>query len=60
MPPVTCRSRRAAAQNRLAGIDYFSWNSDRWSKQVDPDSVYRCGALTESGRLAIAPAVPAR
>ncbi len=44
-----------AAEHRLAGIDYFSWNSDPWSKQTDPDSVYRCGALTESGRQAIAP-----
>lgn len=46
----------AAAGHRLAGIDYFSWNSDPWSKQIDADSVYRCGALTESGRQAIAPA----
>jgi hypothetical protein len=46
----------AAAEHRLVGIDYFSWNSDPWSKQTDPDSVYRCGALTESGRQAIAPA----
>ena len=44
-----------AAEHRLAGIDYFSWNSDPWSKTVDADSVYRCGALTESGRQAIAP-----
>jgi hypothetical protein len=46
----------AAAEHRLAGIDYFSWNSDPWSKQTDPDSVYRCGGLTESGRQAIAAA----
>jgi hypothetical protein len=46
----------AAAEHRLAGIDYFSWNSDPWTKQTDPDSVYRCGSLTESGRQAIAPA----
>jgi hypothetical protein len=46
----------AAAKHRLAGIDYFSWDSDPWAKQTDPDSVYRCGALTESGRAAIAPA----
>jgi hypothetical protein len=46
----------AAAEHRLAGIDYFSWDSDPWSKKIDPDSVYRCGALTESGRLAVAPA----
>jgi hypothetical protein len=45
----------AAAQHRLAGIDYFSWDSDPWSKKVDADSVFRCGSLTESGRLAIAP-----
>ena len=45
----------AAAENRLAGIDYFSWDSDPWSKKIDADSVYRCGALTESGRAAIAP-----
>jgi len=46
----------AAAEHRLVGIDYFSWDSDPWSKKTDPDSVYRCGALTESGRQAIAPA----
>jgi len=46
----------AAAEHRLAGIDYFSWDSDPWSKTIDADSVYRCGALTESGRAAIAPA----
>lgn len=45
-----------AAEHRLMGIDYFSWDSDPWSKKVDADSVYRCGSLTESGRLAIAPA----
>ena len=46
----------ADAEHRLAGIDYFAWDSDPWSKQTDPDSVYRCGALTESGRQAIAAA----
>jgi hypothetical protein len=45
----------AAAQHRLAGIDYFSWDSDPWSKTTDPDSVYRCGGLTESGKQAVAP-----
>jgi hypothetical protein len=43
----------AAAAHRLVGIDYFSWNSDPWSKQIDADSVYRCGAPTESGREAV-------
>jgi hypothetical protein len=46
----------AAGERRLAGIDYFSWNSDPWAKETDPDSVYRCGGLTESGRQAIASA----
>ena len=45
----------AATEQRLAGIDYFAWDSDPWAKQTDSDSVYRCGALTESGREAIAP-----
>ena len=45
-----------AAEHRIAGIDYFSWDSDPWSKEIDADSVYRCGGLTESGRRAIAPA----
>jgi len=46
---------KAAAERRLASIDYFAWNSDPWSKQPDADSVYRCGGVTESGKLAIAP-----
>ncbi len=46
----------AAAEHRLAGIDYFAWDSDPWAKQTDAVSVFRCGGLTESGRHAIAPA----
>jgi hypothetical protein len=46
---------KAADEHRLVGIDYFSWNSDPWSKTIDADSVYRCGALTESGKQAVAP-----
>jgi hypothetical protein len=45
----------AAAEHLLAGIDYFAWDSDPWSKTTDADSVYRCGALTESGKQAVAP-----
>ena len=44
-----------AAEHRLVGIDYFSWDSDPWSKQVDSSSLYRCGALTDSARQAVAP-----
>jgi hypothetical protein len=43
------------AQNRLAGFTYFSWDSDPWSKSVAADSVFRCGELTEAGKLAVAP-----
>jgi hypothetical protein len=46
---------REAAQGRLIGAMYFAWNSDPWSKTIDPDSVYRCGQLTESGHEAIRP-----
>jgi hypothetical protein len=43
------------AEHRLVGIDYFSWDSDPWSKTIDADSVYRCGMLTESAGQAVAP-----
>lgn len=36
-------------EKRLAALIYYSWIGD------PPFDVYRCGALTESGRLAIAP-----
>ena len=45
---------KAAAERRLAGLTYFAWNSDPWSKQPDADSIYRCGGPTEAGRLAVA------
>lgn len=48
---------RAAAEGRLVGITYFAWNSEPWSRQPSPFSIYRCGGLTESGRLAVAPKV---
>jgi len=46
---------KAAAAERLMGVMLFAWDSDPWSKKVDPDSVYRCGELTEGGREAIKP-----
>ena len=47
--------RQAAREGRLSGLFYFGWNSDPWAKQIDPFSVYRCGGLTESGKLALSP-----
>lgn len=48
---------RAAAEGRLVGITYFAWTSEPWVKEPTPLSIYRCGGLTESGRLAISPQV---
>lgn len=41
-------------QGRLTGLIYYAWNTDPWQKKTDALTVYRCGALTESGRLALA------
>jgi hypothetical protein len=40
-------------QGRIGGLFYFTWGSD--ATQPDPYSVYRCGALTEAGKLALSP-----
>ena len=45
--------RALEKQGRLVGLIYFAWNTDPWAKQVDPLSIYRCGSVTESGKLAI-------
>jgi hypothetical protein len=47
--------RELAAQGRVVGSIYYAWDSDPWAKTVDPLSVYRCGALTEAGNLALVP-----
>ncbi len=47
--------RQAATEGRLLGLFYFAWDGDPWSKHIDPFSIYRCGGLTESGKLAVSP-----
>jgi hypothetical protein len=47
--------RALEKQGRLVGLIYFAWNTDPWAKQVDPLSIYRCGTVTESGKLALSP-----
>ena len=45
-------------QGRLVGLIYYDWSGDaNWSKEnrVDPSSIFRCGVLTDSGKLALAP-----
>jgi hypothetical protein len=44
-----------AQQGRVAGLLYFSWNSDPAPSSSYPGSVWRCGALTEAGKLALSP-----
>ncbi len=45
--------RSYAQQGRLAGLLYFSWNSDPSAKTVSYGSLWRCGGLTDSGKLSI-------
>lgn len=47
--------RELAKQRRLIAAIYFAWDSDPWSKTVDPLSIFRCGSLTEGGKLALSP-----
>jgi hypothetical protein len=46
---------QAATEGKLTGMMYFQWNSDPGAKKPDPKGIYRCGSLTQSGRIAIAP-----
>jgi hypothetical protein len=47
--------RDLANQGRVADALYFAWNTDPWAKQVDPLTIFRCGALTAGGKLALTP-----
>jgi hypothetical protein len=42
-------------QHRLGGSLYYTWQGQSHAPKEDHDSAYLCGALTESGRLAVAP-----
>jgi hypothetical protein len=44
-----------ARQGRLKGLIFYTWQGNAHAAKEDPASAFRCGALTESGRLAIAP-----
>jgi hypothetical protein len=45
--------RSFTARGRIGGLFYFTWGSD--AKQPVPYGVYRCGALTDAGKLALKP-----
>lgn len=40
-------------QKRVKGLLYWLWQSESGAKHDEPHTIYRCGSLTESGRLAI-------
>jgi len=44
-----------ARQGRLKGLIFYVWHGDWHAEQENPASAFRCGSLTESGRLALAP-----
>jgi hypothetical protein len=42
-------------EGRLKGLIFYVWHGDWHATQENPASAFRCGTLTESGRLALAP-----
>jgi len=44
-----------ARQGRLKGLIFYVWHGDWHADRENPASAFRCGALSESGRLALAP-----
>jgi hypothetical protein len=43
------------SEGRVGALFYFAWNSEPWSSTLDPLSIFRCGSLTEAGRIALEP-----
>jgi len=44
-----------ARPGRIKALIFYVWHGDWHAQQESPASAFRCGSLTESGRLAIAP-----
>ena len=44
-----------ADQHRLGGSLYYTWQGQIHAPKEDHDSAFLCGALTESGKLAVSP-----
>ena len=42
-------------QGRLAAIIYYSWNGDFVGQKENMGAIFRCGALTDAGKLALSP-----
>jgi hypothetical protein len=45
---------KLSTQGRLAGALYYSWSGHR-GVQESPEAIFRCGALTPTGRIALQP-----
>lgn len=43
------------AQGRLKGLFFYTWQGDVHATKEDPYSAFRCGTLTDSGKLAFSP-----
>ncbi|MDE1149956.1 MAG: hypothetical protein PW843_25675 [Azospirillaceae bacterium] len=48
---MTNMFQKYADEGRVSSLYYFAWNDDAWSKNVTSASLFRCGALTESGKV---------
>ena len=44
-----------AREGRIKALIFYVWHGDWHATQENPASAFRCGSLTESGRLALAP-----
>jgi hypothetical protein len=44
-----------AQQRKVVAILYYDWTGDPWAKNIDPNSIFRCGALTNAGKLTLSP-----
>jgi hypothetical protein len=42
-------------QGRLAAIIYYSWDGDFVGQHENMGAIFRCGALTDAGKLALRP-----
>jgi hypothetical protein len=47
--------RTFAGQGRLAALIYYSWSGDYVGQKESPGTLFRCGALTEAGKLVLSP-----
>jgi len=42
-------------EGRLAAIIYYSWDGDFVGQHENMGAIFRCGALTDAGKLALRP-----